>query len=121
MGFEVPNDFGKPDETYVTGCKFDLGEACFEALETPGHSAGSSFITCKALRICFTGDTLFEDGLGETFYRGGCEEDIMNTWALIKEEFKGMEDMIIYPGHGNSATFGEAVKKRRPNIAPQYQ
>ena len=118
-GFEIPEDFGKPDMGYNSGHQFDLGEFCFEALEVPGHTAGSSFIMCKALNICFTGDTLFEDGLGVTFYPGGNEELILKTWVFIKEYFATQQNMIIHPGHGEQAVFGEAVLKRRANIPPK--
>ena len=42
-------------------------------MTVPGHTPGSSFIFNKELEVCFTGDTLLEDGIGSTFYPGGDE------------------------------------------------
>jgi hydroxyacylglutathione hydrolase len=72
------------------------------ALHTPGHTPGGmSFLTDG---ICFTGDTLFNDGVGRTDFEGGDHATLMNS---LREKLLTLPDKtIIYPGHGPSSTIG---------------
>jgi len=64
----------------------------------------------KDANLVFTGDTVFSDDLGRTDLEGGSEamlkKSIMNkvaTWP---------DDVMIYPGHGESALMAEVRRKR---------
>ena len=68
-------------------------------LDTPGHTfAHLCFIVEKNNQplAVFTGDTLFNAGVGHC--RGGGDEEVL--YKTISEQFQTLEDnIIVYPGH----------------------
>ena len=69
---------------------------------TPGHTPGG--VCYRSGDMVFTGDTLFQDGVGRTDFEGGNEGALMRS---ITERLLVLEDHIkIYPGHGPSSTIG---------------
>ncbi|HOY63804.1 MAG TPA: MBL fold metallo-hydrolase, partial [bacterium] len=52
----------------------------------------------------FTGDTLFNDGVGRTDFEGGDHKSIIQS---INSKLLSLDDDVkIYPGHGPSSTIG---------------
>lgn len=85
------------------GQKIGLGEISLEVIHTPGHTPGG--ICLKADKFCFTGDTLFAQGIGRTDIPAASEKDLLNS---IREKLLTLPDeVIIYPGHGPSSRIGE--------------
>jgi glyoxylase-like metal-dependent hydrolase (beta-lactamase superfamily II) len=80
-----------------------VGGVGFTVLHTPGHSRGSICLLGEGL--VFTGDTLFQTGIGRTDLPGGNYTDIMrsiqNRLLILPEETK------VYPGHGPPTTIGD--------------
>lgn len=70
-----------------------------KVLDTPGHTlAHLSFLVIEGgiAKAVFTGDTLFNAGVGHC--RGGGDVDIL--YQTIVEQFHSLDDrIVIYPGH----------------------
>jgi len=79
-----------------------LGGLELKVLHTPGHTKGSISIVLD--NVIFTGDTLFQGGMGRTDLAGGDEEEILRSIREKLLVFK--DDTIIYPGHGGPSTIG---------------
>ncbi len=78
-----------------------------KAIFTPGHTDCS--VVYKIDDVMFTGDTLFNNGVGRT------DLPTSNTVTLInslKKLLGGTNDSVIYPGHGWESTLEE---ERRHN------
>ncbi len=90
------------DEFYKNGDKIELDGITFEVIHTPGHTPGS--VCLKVFDILFTGDTLFNMGIGRTDLCGGSYTDLMTS---IKEKLFTLKDETkVFPGHGPETTIG---------------
>ena len=80
----------------------ELGELKFAVLHTPGHTAGG--ISLVGHGVVFTGDTLFNCGVGRTdllgMSHGWLMDSICEKLMILPNETK------VYPGHGPSSTIG---------------
>ncbi len=78
------------------GDKIELGELILNVLHTPGHTAGSICLYGPKRRILFSGDTVFQDGVGRT--------DLPTSdAAALRTSIEGLlklDVQNIYPGHG---------------------
>ncbi len=82
-----------------------IDDIVFKILHTPGHSPGSIGLYSAAEGILFSGDTIFEMGIGRTDFPGCQEGEIYNS---IESKLLVLpEDTKVYPGHGGSTTIGE--------------
>ncbi len=86
------------------GDKITLGGETMKVISTPGHSKGSICL----LGDCFliTGDTLFANGYGRFDLHGGNPSTLVRSLKSLRELD---QDLIIYPGHGESARLGSAL------------
>lgn len=86
----------------------------FEVIHTPGHSPGSvSFIFHKE-QVVFSGDVLFQQGIGRTDLTGGSLEQLE---ASIRNNLYTLDDAYtVYPGHGSKTTIG-AEKRNNPFVS----
>jgi len=103
--FGLPFDQYKGPVTYIDEkTVIVLGNDRFEILFTPGHSPGSISFYCKEQQFVIAGDVLFKLGIGRTDLPGGNFETLIES---IREKlFPLPEDVIVYPGHGESTTIG---------------
>ena len=93
----------KPDRLLKDGDTIDVDDLSFTVLHTPGHSPGG--ISLYGHGILFSGDTLFNYGIGRTDLPGGSYEQIMDS---IKNKLIILPDKtVVYPGHGPATTIGE--------------
>ena len=98
----------QPDRLLKDGDRIDVGDLHFEVLHTPGHSPGG--ICLLGHGVVFSGDTLFNFGIGRTDFAGGSYELLMKS---IREKLMVLPDeTVVYPGHGPSTTIGD---ERRGN------
>ena len=98
----------KPDKLLKDGDTIDIDGLHFTVLHTPGHSPDG--ISLYGHRIVFTGDALFNYGIGRTDFPGCSYEQLMES---IQNKLMTLPDeTIVYPGHGSSTTIGE---ERRGN------
>lgn len=98
-----------PDILLVEGDNISLGNTRFKILHTPGHTPGS--ICIYGGGIVFTGDTLFNSGIGRTDLPGGNSYDIINS--IRDKLLKLPDEIIVYPGHGPITSIGT---ERRGNF-----
>jgi len=97
-----------PDRLLKDGDQIDVGDLHFEVLYTPGHSSGG--ICLLGHGVVFSGDTLFNFGIGRTDFPGCSHELLMKS---IREKLMVLTDeTIVYPGHGPATTIGD---ERRGN------
>lgn len=107
-----PNGKGKIEEANVflkEGEKIQIDENSYlEALDTPGHTfAHLCLLLWEGGRpvAVFTGDTLFNAGVGNC-HNGGDPETLYET---VENKLKTLsEDVVVYPGHeylGNNLGF----------------
>ncbi|MFC1980116.1 MBL fold metallo-hydrolase [Chloroflexota bacterium] len=101
FGFTYP-DTPPPDRLLKDGDSVDIGELHFTVLHTPGHSPGCICLLGEG--ILFSGDTLFNYGIGRTDFPGGSYEQLMNS---IHTRLMALpDDTKVYPGHGPDTTIG---------------
>ena len=99
----------KPDRFLKEGDVIELGELKFKVLETPGHSQGGISICGEG--VAFTGDSLFNYGIGRTDFPGSSHKVLMDS---INNKLMALPDETgVYPGHGPETTIGEE-RKRNP-------
>jgi len=97
-----------PDRMLKDGDRIDVGDLHFVVLYTPGHSSGG--ICLSGHGVVFSGDTLFNLGVGRTDFPGMSYERLMKS---IQEKLMVLPDeTVVYPGHGPPTTIGD---ERRSN------
>jgi hydroxyacylglutathione hydrolase len=101
---------GLVDRTIEPGTVIESGELSFEALHTPGHTAGMiSFRTSDAV---FTGDTLFKGSVGGVRAPGASGfEDLKHSIMDVLMELP--PETIVYPGHTDSTTVAQEWEENR--------
>jgi len=101
----------EPDEFLKDGDKIDIDDLNFEVLFTPGHSPDE--ISLYGHGILFSGDTLFNAGIGRTDFPGCSYKQLESS---IKTKLYTLPDnTIVYPGHGPATTIGDE-KRGNPFI-----
>ncbi|HRF47076.1 MAG TPA: MBL fold metallo-hydrolase [Anaerolineales bacterium] len=81
-----------------------VGATTFEVRFVPGHTVGHVAFYAPEAGAVFSGDVLFEDGIGRTDLPGGSYERLMLS---IREQLLTLPDATaVYPGHGPATTIG---------------
>ena len=94
----------KPDKLIDEELELTLGISKIKFLFTPGHTPGEYCLYLEKEKICITGDVLFKEGIGRTDLWGGDYNTLINS---IENKLLTLpDDVIIYPGHGDSSTIG---------------
>ena len=88
----------KPDGFLEAGT-LRLCGAEFQVIPTPGHTPGSVSLYLPSESMLFSGDTLFKHGYGRTDFPGG---SMMQLIASLRRLFELPDELIVYPGHGES-------------------
>lgn len=98
-----PND-RVADRLLYHGSQVEIDGLTIKVLETPGHTKGGICLHIPGEGIIFTGDTLFNGGVGRTDLPGG---DSHALWSSIREVLFALDDStLVYPGHGPTTTIG---------------
>lgn len=79
----------------------------YEVIATPGHTDDSISFYFPSLNAVFVGDFIFERGIGRCDL-GGNEDDMKESLQKFLKRFK--DDVVLYPGHGDSTTLGQERK-----------
>lgn len=74
----------------------------FSFYKTPGHTSGCIIMYNKSNNFAVTGDTLFADCYGRCDLETGSFSQMVESLRKIFSIFD--DDMVIYPGHGESST-----------------
>ena len=92
----------RPNRLLKGGESLDVGGMHFEVLHTPGHTSGGICLLGEG--VVFSGDTLFNYGIGRTDLPGGSSSQLMNS---IQTKLMTLPDnTVVYPGHGPDTTIG---------------
>ncbi len=98
-----------PDRLLKDGDSIDIGDLHFLVLHTPGHSPGG--ICLFGQGMVFSGDTLFNYGIGRADLSGGSSSQLMNS---IHTKLMVLPDnTIVCPGHGPDTTI-DAERRGNP-------
>lgn len=97
-----------PDRRLDEGDVIDIGELRFSIIHTPGHTPGG--ICLLGQGVLFSGDTLFNSGIGRFDLPGGDYDRLLDS--LQKKLMPLPEETIVHPGHGPDTTIGA---ERRSN------
>lgn len=112
MGFSFPTP-PPADKLLKGGDIIDAGSFHFTVLHTPGHTPGG--ICLLGHGVVFTGDTLFNYGIGRTDFAGGSLSQIMDS---IHTKLMTLPDeTVVLPGHGPDSTIG-IERKGNPFLKP---
>jgi glyoxylase-like metal-dependent hydrolase (beta-lactamase superfamily II) len=91
-----------PDRLLEDGDTVEVGDISFKVLYTPGHSIDG--ICLEGYGVVFSGDTLFNMGIGRTDGPGG---DHAGLIANIRNKLLVLPDKtVVLPGHGPKSTIG---------------
>ncbi len=91
-----------PDSLLKDGDSIALDELHFTVRHTPGHSPGG--ICLEGEGVVFSGDTLFNYGIGRTDLPGGSYKKLIDS---IQAKLMVLaDDTVVYPGHGPETTIG---------------
>ena len=107
FGFRCPS-LPPPDRLLKDGDSLDIGELHFKVIHTPGHTPGG--ICLLGHGVLFSGDTLFNYGIGRYDLPGGDYAQLMNSLQATLMALP--DETIVYPGHGPKTTIGA---ERRDN------
>jgi hydroxyacylglutathione hydrolase len=85
-----------------------IGNDMLHVLFTPGHSPGSVSFYNKEEKYIISGDVLFNGSIGRTDIPGASFETLEES--IRTKLYSLPEDVIVYPGHGDSTTIGDERK-----------
>jgi glyoxylase-like metal-dependent hydrolase (beta-lactamase superfamily II) len=101
------NYFKIPEPDFFLGeGDLTIGDNTFQIIVTPGHSPGSICLYWSERKVLFTGDVIFNRGIGRTDLPGGDSK-------LLKESIKNISKLdveYLLPGHGEMVVGVEAVQ-----------
>lgn len=92
----------RPDRLLHDGDTVAVGTLSFQVLHTPGHTPGG--ICLLGHGLLFSGDTLFNQGVGRTDLPGGDMETLLRSLEEVVLTLD--ETLVVYPGHGPRTTIG---------------
>ena len=93
-----------PDRLLQDGDSIDISNLHFLVLHTPGHSPGGICLLEQGHKVVFSGDTLFNFGIGRTDLPGGSYSQLMNS--IHTKLMTLLDNTTVYPGHGPDTTIG---------------
>jgi hydroxyacylglutathione hydrolase len=91
-----------PDRLLDDGDVIEVDDLRFTVLYTPGHSVDG--ICIEGYGVVFSGDTLFNTGIGRTDGPGGDYDELISN---IRTKLLVLPDKtLVLPGHGPKSTIG---------------
>ncbi len=106
MGIEIKSP--PADKTVQDKDKIKIGSNEFEVIHTPGHSPGGISLYNKNENLLFSGDTIFQMGIGRADFPSSDRKTLIKT---ISNKLLTLPDnTVVYPGHGGDTTIGEFKK-----------
>ena len=93
-----------PDEDLADEQVIEIAATPLRVLHTPGHSPGSVCLYAPALRVVFSGDTLFRGGPGATGRSYSNHDTILRS---IRDRLLDLPpETVVHTGHGEDTTIG---------------
>ena len=104
VGRVSPFNKGNLNIYYVKdGDSINLIGMNIKVLETKGHTKGS--VCYYYDKYLFSGDTLFRGSCGRCDFPTGSFSDMKKSLNILMDKFD--DDVVVYPGHGDSTTIYE--------------
>lgn len=94
-----------PDGYLAEGDTVSFGNTLFNVLFLPGHAPGHIGFYHRESNSLLSGDVLFEQSIGRTDLPGGDFNTLIKS--IHQKIFTLPDDVVVYPGHGNTTTVGE--------------
>ena len=82
-----------------------LGSVTFEVRHTPGHTPGHCAFYCAGAATLFSGDLIFQDGVGRTDLPGG--DMYSEVYSIKTQIFTLPDETRLLSGHGPETTVGQ--------------
>jgi hydroxyacylglutathione hydrolase len=95
-----------PDRFLRDGETISIGRITLKVIHLPGHSPGS--VGFYGEGKLFSGDTLFNGGVGRTDLVGGSRRDLENSIRM--KIYRLPPDTLVIPGHGPRTTVGQEIE-----------
>ncbi len=89
-----------------------IGDLTFQVIHTPGHSPGSICLYWTEKKALFTGDVVFNQGIGRTDLPGGNGQTLKESIKKISR----FEADYLLPGHGEILSDPALVKNNFSEI-----
>jgi len=94
-----------PDGYLSEGDRVSFGTTVLEVIFLPGHAPGHIGFYHKESHSLLSGDVLFEQSIGRTDLPGGDFNTLIKS--IHEKIFTLPDEVVVYPGHGNTTTVGE--------------
>lgn len=101
----------EPDVLLVPGQPLQAGALRFEVLFVPGHTPGHVAFYHAGGPVVFSGDVLFQQGIGRTDLAGGNYHQLMRSLREVLLQLP--DDTVVCSGHGPTTTIG-AEREENP-------
>lgn len=98
-------DMVEPDFKLREG-ELNIGGIEFTVYHTPGHSPGSISLYWPSKKVLFTGDLIFNNGIGRTDLPGGDSGQLVDSIRRLSE----LDVEYLLPGHGDIVAGEKAVR-----------
>ena len=93
-----------PSVELTEGSVIEFGSVKLQVLHTPGHSPGSISLYNAQEKVLFSGDALFQMGIGRTDFPGGSMPVLLQS--IRDKLFTLPDDTVVYSGHGPETAIG---------------
>lgn len=94
----------RPNLFFEHGQTLSLGSLVFEVRFAPGHTPGHVMFYCQEEGVIFSGDVIFQGGIGRTDLPGGDYQTLLQS---IQSQVLSLPDSTqVHSGHGPSTTVG---------------
>ncbi|MCR4368978.1 MAG: MBL fold metallo-hydrolase [archaeon] len=97
------NFFPKIKNFYSANQVFEFGKFSLEVVETPGHTRGSVSFYDKKNSVLFSGDTIFDMGVGRYDLVSASKKELLAS----VEKISRLEYDFLLPGHGKIRSAGQ--------------
>ena len=91
-----------PDRLLQDGDSLNIGDLSVSVIHTPGHTLGGVCLLVEG--VLFSGDTLFNFGIGRSDLPGGDGRQLMES--IYCKLMVLPDDTVVHPGHGGGTTIG---------------
>lgn len=95
----------EPSMDLVHGQVIPIGTNEIEVRHAPGHSPGHVIFYCAAQQVAFTGDVIFQGGIGRTDLPGGNYRQLIKS--IEQQVFSLPEETRLLSGHGPATSVRE--------------
>ena len=87
---------------FKDGDVLEAAGCSLRVIHTPGHTLGSCCLYDEKSSVLFTGDTLFNRGVGRADFYSGDERELLSS--IKTKLFTLPGETVVYPGHNESTT-----------------